>query len=250
MRKEKKKELISKGIREVEKNNKIKKYIKIAILVIMLVLLILYAVMRVIYNRESFSITLDKTLYYEQSLIIYDDPNYKVFRTELQADSVDTFDNISYKWLPEDLNNSNGGSHNGDDYIAYTFFIENTGDAVTNYWGEIIIDDVIKNVDDAVRIRVYKTTDVKYEGEVIISQSETVETTYAKANTFGGAEENTVAFESDQIVYTENENDFSPGEIDKYTVVIWIEGNDPDCTDNILGGEIKMHMSFNSEFVE
>lgn len=253
MREEKKKELISKGIREVEKNNKIKKYVRIAILVIMLILLILYTVMRVIYNRESFSISLDKTLYYEQSLIIYDDPNYKVFRAELEAESVDTFDNISYKWLPEDLNDgSKFGSHNGDDYIAYTFFIENTGENVTNYWGEVIIDDVIKNVDEAVRLRIYKTNDVKFDpsGTSIVKQGEVTEITYAKANGMGNPEDGTVAFESDNIVYTENENDFEPGDIDKYTVVIWIEGNDPDCTDNILGGEIKMHMSFNSEFVD
>ena len=31
---------------------------------------------------------------------------------------------------------------------------------------------------------------------------------------------------------------------------MWVEGSDLDCTDNILGGEIKMHMQFNSEFKE
>ena len=29
----------------------------------------------------------------------------------------------------------------------------------------------------------------------------------------------------------------------KYTVVIWLEGNDPECLDNILGGEFKIDMS-------
>ena len=43
---------------------------------------------------------------------------------------------------------------------------------------------------------------------------------------------------------------FGPGQIDKYTIVMWVEGSDPECTDNILGGEIKVHMEFNSEFVE
>ena len=31
---------------------------------------------------------------------------------------------------------------------------------------------------------------------------------------------------------------------------MWVEGTDIDCTDNILGGEIKVHMDFNSEFIE
>ena len=35
---------------------------------------------------------------------------------------------------------------------------------------------------------------------------------------------------------------FKPGDISKITVVIWIEGNDPDCTDDLLGGEFKLDM--------
>ena len=37
---------------------------------------------------------------------------------------------------------------------------------------------------------------------------------------------------------------FKPGDITKITVVIWLEGNDPDCTDDILGGEFKIDMVF------
>ena len=44
--------------------------------------------------------------------------------------------------------------------------------------------------------------------------------------------------------------DFAPTAIDRYTVVMWLEGSDTDCTDNILGGEIKIHMDFNSEITE
>ena len=36
----------------------------------------------------------------------------------------------------------------------------------------------------------------------------------------------------------------------KYTIVLWIEGSDPECTDNILGGEFKVHMDFKSENTE
>ena len=47
-------------------------------------------------------------------------------------------------------------------------------------------------------------------------------------------------------VYVCNSN----GDLDKYTLVIWIEGSDDECTDNILGGEFKVRMRFNSEYVE
>lgn len=38
--------------------------------------------------------------------------------------------------------------------------------------------------------------------------------------------------------------DFNPGEIRAFSIVIWLEGYDPDTTDDILGGMIKMTMNF------
>jgi hypothetical protein len=38
--------------------------------------------------------------------------------------------------------------------------------------------------------------------------------------------------------------DFEPRDKDKYTIVIWLEGNDPDCLDNIIGGTMKLGMNF------
>jgi len=210
------------------------KILRIVLLVLTLILLISYIVMRIIYNNGNFSITLDKNLYFDNGIIIYDDEDYKVYRSELYAASVNYFDNISHKWLPNNLDEGKG-SHNGDNYIAYTFFIENTGEEITDYWSEILIDDVIKNVDEAIRVRVYKN------GEYV---------TYAKMSSNGKPEKDTIPFVSDELVVREHAENFKPGDVNKYTIVIWLEGGDIDCTDNILGGEIKMHMEFNSEFIE
>lgn len=220
---------------KLKKEKKIKRIVKIVLLLISLLLIALYSAAGIIYNSSNFSITLDKNLYYERGIIIYDDPDYKVFRSELYAKSPDTFDNISYRWLPNDLNDSNGGSHNGDNYLAYTFFVENTGVETANYYSEIVIDDVIKNVDEVVRIRVYKNGN---------------ETTYAKVSSRGIAEPNTIPFEEERLVVLDSNEVLKPGDIDKYTIVLWIEGSDAECNDNILGGEIKISMNFNSERVE
>lgn len=226
-------EIISRA-NKTKSKKKIVKIIKLALLIIVLLLIVIYFAIGIIYNGGNFTITLDRNLYLDRGIIIYDDPNYKVFRTELYAKASDTFDNISHKWLPNDLNDHDG-SHNGDNYIAYSFYIENLGDKVSDYWSEISIDDVIKNVDEAVRIRVYKN------GEYI---------TYAKLSKNGTPEKDTVAFTSDSLVVMDHVEKFKPGDINKYTIVIWLEGGDPECTNNILGGEIKAHMDFKSEFVE
>lgn len=220
---------------KVKQEKKTNKIFRIVLILIILILLILYFVIGIIYNRGNFSITLDKDLYFESGLMIYDDPEYKVYRSELLAPAPDTFDSMSYKWLPDNLGEEKLGTHNGDNYLAYTFLIENTGDKEVNYISRVVIEDVIKNVDEAVRIRVYKGNEY---------------VTYAKLSNTGEPEEDTVPFLEDKLVMEEHVENFKPGDINKYTVVMWIEGTDPDCTDNILGGEFKAYMNFSSEDAE
>ncbi len=217
---------------KLKKEKKIKRIVRIVLLLLLLLLVVLYMVIGIVYNNSNFSITLDRNLYYDKGIIIYDDPDYKVFRSELFAVSPETFDNISYRWLPSNINESKGGSHNGRNYLAYTFFVENMGYDTADYYSEIVINDVIKNVDEAVRIRVYKNG---------------VDTTYAKKSSTGEAEKNTVPFLEKDLIALDHVENFKPGDIDKYTIVLWLEGSDPECNDNILGGEIKMTMNFNSE---
>jgi hypothetical protein len=220
---------------KVKRKKRIIKIIKLALLVLMLLLLVSYVVVGIVYGGGVFTIKMDRNLHYEKGIIIYDDPDYKVFRSELYAESIDALDNISHKWLPDDLHDYIGGSHNGDNYIAYTFYVENIGEYIADYWSEINIDYVIRDVDEVVRIRAYKN------GEYI---------TYAKIARNGEPEPYTVPFESDTLIVRERIEKFGPGDINKYTIVIWLEGNDPECTDNILGGEIKVSMNFNSEIIE
>lgn len=223
------------NIKQFLLEKRIRKILFIIIVVVFLLLMGLYYIIGIIYNSGNFSVTLDRNLYFDGGIIIYDNPDYKVYRSELLAPSPETFDNISHKWLPQEIDQHTGGSHNGKNYLAYTFYIENTGVDVSDYWNEVEIVDVIKNVDNAVRIRIYK------DGEYV---------TYAKNGPNGQPEPNTLPFLDDDTVALQHIENFKPGDIHKYTLVLWIEGSDPDCTDNILGGEFKVVMNFNSEHIE
>lgn len=220
---------------KVRLENKLKKRIIIALILLILLILLLYIFTVIVYNRGNFSITLDKNLYYTKGLIIYDNPNNKSYKPELIAPEPDNFTNISYRWLPLDLDSATSGSHNGDDYLAYTFYVENVGKEIADYWSEAVIYDVVKDVDKAVRVRIYRNGDY---------------VTYAKLSSSGNAESNTVPFEDDDLIVRSHVEKFKPGALDKYTIVIWIEGSDPDCTDELVGGEFKFYMNFNSEYVE
>ena len=76
-------------------------------------------------------------------------------------------------------------------------------------------------------------------------------TVYAKPNaTTGEAEPGTEKFYSSTEVLVEGRKDFKPGDIDKFTIVIFLEGDDPECKDNLIGGEMKMHMEISEEHIK
>ena len=220
--------------KKVLREKRLRKIFLILIVLLLFLLLLFYMIVGIVYNRGNFSITLDENLYFDRGLIMYDDPEYKVYRPELYAEEPD-FYNISQYWLPEDITESGGGSHNGESSLAYTFYVENIGEEIRDYWSEVHIENVTRNVDDAVRIRIYRN------GEYV---------TYAKERVDGNPEVNTTAFLSDTLAGRMHIENMKPGDIDKYTLVIWIEGSDRECTDDILGGEFSVRLRFNSEYVE
>ena len=54
-----------------------------------------------------------------------------------------------------------------------------------------------------------------------------------------------VEFVDDEVVFDVGEEELQPGETVKYTIVMWIEGDDPECVDEIRGGFIKLNWFFN-----
>lgn len=224
------------NVSKINKRKKSLRKIKLSLCIILICLILLYIILTVIYEEGRFTVSLDKNLMLKKGITLYEDSSSKTPKEKLQAGKIDFMDNISIKWLPENINNEADGAHNGDNYIAYTFYIENNGDEEINYWSEIIIDDVIKDVDEAIRVMLY------VNGE---------KTVYAKNNSFTGQpEKDTKPFYSDTNVMLEQRKGFKPGETDKYTIVVWIEGDDPDCVNALLGGEIKMHMDIKEEHIE
>ena len=222
---------------KIKKNKgKLEKKIKIMLLVLLLALGILYLLLSVVYKAGPFTVTLDESLAITKGLVMYEDASEKTERRILKTESLEFLDNISINWIPKDVHESEGGSNNGDNYIAYTFYIENQGIEPVSYWYSTIIDDVIKNVDEAVRVRIYLNGESKIYAKI---NGETLE-----------PEENTTEFYSDEFVEIEQRVGLMPGDIDKFTIVVWIEGDDPDCLDNLIGGAIKMHMEITQEQIK
>ena len=198
------------------------------VLSLLLVLTILVYLVAVLYrNSGRFSVNIDKYEMTKYGLSLSESRELTYMRSQLNAKISEKMTNISEKSIADNVDMIDG-EHNGRDYIAYTFYLVNAGEQALSYDYEVKYSNVTNSLDEAVRLRLY------VNGEP---------TLYAKTRSDGGgAEPGTTEFYSDNVMTRGRINNLQPGEVTKYTVVIWLEGNDPDCIDWLIGGTMKVEM--------
>lgn len=163
-------------------------------------------------------------------------------------------DNITlmdiYYLLPEfEAHEGSYGEADTSKYIAATFYLKNITDKDRIYREAVVISDITKNVDDALRVMIVR------DGE---------RTVYAKPKPDQTPEEvvpgqfftkegipdirgevwMSEPFISPRHVCYNTGLPLAAGQVVKYTVVIWLEGWDEECVDAILGGTIKLELQF------
>ena len=229
VRKEKKRiHVLRRTAREVRQYNVLKKILTALLSALVTAVGLMYIVAVLYKNTGSFTVSLDKFDMQEYGLTLSEHKNMTHTTSHLNANIDEDITNISVRDLPADLDNIDG-EHNGENYVAYTYYLQNVGTQTIDYEYTMFISGVTQELDSAIRIRLY------HNGEPV---------TYARTRTDGrGAEPDTVEFFSEQIAVQKVVPDFSPKEIDKFTVVIWIEGDDPDCVDFLIGGKLRVDMS-------
>ncbi len=216
--------------KEVKRHVVITRVLALLVGLLVAILAIAYAISYFYDKFGSFTVKVNKYDMAKQGLCLSETPEFEHTISELNANIVYDMTNISGNDLPANLDKINGG-HNGKNYIAYTFYLINAGRDTLSYEGELYIENVTKDVDDAIRVAVYQN------GE---------RTLYGKTKSNGGGIEADCdkEFLSSTIVMRTQKEGFKPKDRDKFTVVIWLEGNDPDCVDKIIGGTIKFGMDF------
>lgn len=158
---------------------------------------------------------------------------------------------VSLSWIPENIEDGLGDKSdmNRSWYFAFSFLLRNESNVPADISLEINAKKVTKNVDSAVRVALYRS--------VIGSDEPSVRRIFAKPKSI---EDKVVVPEitkdyNGNILY-ESEPFLSPtkicslrydklkiGEVNKFTVLIWIEGYDPECKDELKGGTMSMDMS-------
>ena len=216
--------------KEVKKHVIVTRIMALLVIILIAIVSVAYVISYFYDKFGSFTVKVSKYDMVNQGLTLSETPEYDHTVSSLKADIAYEMTNISGNDLPDNIDMING-AHNGKNYIAYTFYLINGGDDTVSYDSYLYIDSVTKGVDEAIRVAIYRN------GE---------RTVYGKTKTNGTGKESDCdsEFLSSSMVMRDRIEDFEPHSKDKYTVVIWLEGNDPECIDNIIGGTIKFSMDF------
>lgn len=226
--KKRKGSLLRRGAAEIMNYRIIRKFILIGVAIGTVVMMISYAFV-LLYNRTGrFSVAVDNpdTTY---AITLCEHADFRTKSSRLTNDQQVTISNLCGEALPKNIDQVDG-EHNGDHYLAYTFYCKNIGTGKTALHYEVTFNNVTNHIDECIRVRVY------VNGE---------KTDYAKTRSDGGGKESHLCDESFAGKYTvcaKTIDDVALDEYVRFTVVIWVEGDDPDCNDSVVHGKIKFDM--------
>lgn len=206
--------------------------LQLLLLGLLLLIAILFITAFMQEKMGNFTINLNRLELYRKGISISETGDFKDATARLTASTVQDATNISIEDLPDNLDEAEG-DHNGKNYMAYTYYVRNAGKEDLGYIARITLDSCAKGAEDAVRVAVWRN------GKRVV---------YAEPAADGGEEKGCTSFESDKTVCTYEEKDFLVGNVDRYTIVIWMEGDDPECVDSIIGGSVQFSMHIDADY--
>lgn len=197
----------------------------IVILSIMVALLIIFGATYIANRDHTFPVRIGEDT---DGISLSKDYEMTEPTTHLNIPVIDDLDNISRWDIPTDVDSLGGGVHSGTNYIAYTFYLKNNLEESASIREKINILSVTKHADQAIRVQIYR---------------DGVDSTYAAMSAAGTPEYGTEPFVDAKTVHTGTMT-MAAGQIKRYTIVIWIEGDDPECVNEIGGGSVRLNIEF------
>lgn len=233
----------------------------------------MYVASRVTQLQGHFTINLTDELF-DEGFELSDTKDFKEPSARLYGTPVEDAPNISVIDIPVDVDDKDG-SHNGKDYFAHTFYLAKRGDGTVDYRYTLSINSESLNCSTAAWVLLFcdgkptlyakantetgKTeflpakgaTDkagrpLAYDPDKLFFLEDLPKNQYeaVKGETDQGYRLKPYAFESDTVVTSQIVKNVKKDEVHKYTVVIWLEGDDPDCTNELIGSHIGLQMDF------
>lgn len=227
-------------------------------------------------GKGEFVIKLDRPMA-DEGFLLSETQDFSEYLVTLRDNAVNNATNISIYDIPDDVMDVDG-KHNGANYVAYTFYLKNKTTKQHDYHFELTVESTSKNADTATYVMLFQNGKQQIFAEpnkagyaeclyskwefpfMEYARDKNCQTVVEDASKAHVTEEmmnyheftrieglyqlETVPWESNELVCIGSRQKMDPDKTDKYTVVIWLEGDDPDCNDEILGGHVEMNMKF------
>ena len=190
-------------------------------------------------NAGNFVISVDEAARI-RGILISEEPTFEQQLSRLMTNPVEEARDMTYSWLKiEEVEATNGNYTDPDhDYLAYTFYVQNSGNETVDITYYIRITEVHRRLDHAVRILVIE------DGVQTMYQMPDRTDEFGNPPYYPDIMPESVPFLTQQMVMRRTFTNFKPGQIKKFSVIMWLEGYDPDTTDEIIGGRIRLTMNF------
>ncbi len=228
-----------------------------------LLLLLLYGMSAITSLRGHFTISMSDELFREGFSISetreFENPTSHLFATP--AEDVPC---ISIVNIPDNVDEIDGAHH--DRYFAYTFYVKNEGESAQNLLWQLRLNSESQNLSQSVwamlfidgEMTIYAKADDEGNPEMLPAKDDNTRgylqpPFYQSAADPDGQYEvikksgaltywrvKTKPFLSDSLVQEGLIEQFNPQDVHKITAVIWLEGDDPQCTNELIGGHLGM----------
>lgn len=126
---------------EVKRHKVIVRVISVLVIILIALVALTYAISYFYDKFGSFTVMVNKYDMINQGLTLSETPGYDRTISVLNADIIYDMTNISGEDLPDNVDKING-THNGENFIAYTFYLINSGNDTVAYKGEMTMGNI------------------------------------------------------------------------------------------------------------
>lgn len=230
-----------------------------------LLMLALYGMSYIAELRGHFTISMSDDLFRE-GFVLCETPDFEHPTAHLFCTPAENVPCLSIVDIPDHVDDLDGD--HSENYFAYTYYLRNEGDSTVDYRWEIRLNAESKNLSQAAWVMIFEDGEMAFYaranaegGQEALPATEDRDWAYIEAPFYDQAkypEEQyeiirqtdvltywrlkPLSFKSDEVVAEGWQMQVDPMEVHQYTVVVWLEGDDPDCTNDLIGGHLGLEV--------
>lgn len=255
-------------IRQAQFGRHKRRVIALVIIILFLLFLVTFGISVIISNTTGFTVKMTGNDA-SKGLTLYDNAALSNGTGKLSITGIPECNNQTYSEILDNIvsvvDKGDGQQSREFYYFAYSFYVQNAGNGIIDFDFKLTMSAYSKGMDQAIRIMV-----INDSSNYFAKDNKRVLTSYAKptchpetgawlydsnnnpimqqisdpeGNLYPQSKQDnpTPFYSNDTPVYLQYKNlSNKPGEnLLKYTVVIYLEGGDPDCVNAIWGGGVK-----------